>query len=139
MSPESARGSRLARLLILHDREGWAYHRQALALQKHAPARYSVSVAQLDGDCAAAALGGLAVPPDVLFVLPQVRPQGILQFIRERGWPTKVVRGWSSGWPRRIPLFYNNYLDCDRMIINHEAYWQRTGAPAADLDDSQRS
>lgn len=115
-------------LLIIYDLEGWAFHREALALEKYAPPGYAVSVIGLPaGDTAADALGRITVPPDVLYVLPQSRPRGLLQYVRERGWPTKVVRGWSSGWPLRLPLYYDRYRDCHRFIINHEAYWRRSG------------
>ncbi|MFM7074558.1 MAG: hypothetical protein ACKO3G_00635, partial [Planctomycetaceae bacterium] len=79
-------------LLITYDIEGWAYHRRAMALARHAPADFRVRIARLGTEgltpgnrreLVAEALG--EVPPDVVFVLGYHEARGVRRAIRERG------------------------------------------------------
>src|SRR5262245_25775439 len=91
-------------LRILYDVDGWAYHNQALALQKYAPADFTVSIASLRRpDDAPDALG--EQPVDVVFLLGETKTAVVRAALRQRGWRSKLVAEWCNGFPHRIGLF----------------------------------
>lgn len=76
-------------LLITYDIDGWAYHRRAMALARHAPADFRVRIARLETtgmspeQCdlhRADVLGD--EPPDVLFVLCYHQAKGMRESSR---------------------------------------------------------
>ena len=113
-------------LKIIYDVPGWAFHNEALALRKYAPADFEVSVAPLRrGDDPEAALGETAV--DIVFVLPESQTPRVRDVLRTRRRRSILVAGASAGWPLRLDYFYANYRIADVLIINNVAAWKRTG------------
>ncbi len=124
--PEKKAEEALPTLRILYDVAGWAFHHQARALQKYAPADFQVSLAPLRRpEDAATALGETAV--DLVFLLPDSKTQAVREVLRQRGWPSKLVVGWSTGVPRRLATFYELYPKADAWVINNQAYWDTIG------------
>jgi hypothetical protein len=119
----------LPALRILYDVGGWAYHARARALQKHAPADFTVSMAALR-DAAGqrdmnAVLGD--VPVDLVLVLDSGQAARVREAVRARGWRTRILGGWNSGWPHRLPRLFERYRHTDYMIFNNWDCWERTG------------
>jgi len=115
-------------LRILYDVDGWAYHNQALALQKYAPADFDVSIASLPGPAdAAVALGDQ--PVDVLFLLGKSKTQAVRETLQQRGWPSKFAAGWCAGFPRGIDLFNRIRSSADVWIFNNHTTWEAIGRP----------
>jgi len=134
--PGVASGGCVVDLLITYDLEGWAYHRRALALARHAPADFSVRIAPLNTqnrdriDHAAirdAVLGDVA--PDLLFVLCYHQAKGMRQALAERGWHTRLIASWNNGWPSREADFRKVFAHTDAVLINNREYWERAGKP----------
>ena len=115
-------------LRIIYDVDGWAYHHQAAALQKYAPPDFAVSIApygyggSVDAD---AALGDEA--PDVVFLLREFVTPDIAEALRRRRWPSKLVVGWSCGFPRRLGEFYAMRHLADAWIFNNRECWIDSG------------
>jgi glycosyltransferase involved in cell wall biosynthesis len=116
------------RLKVLYDVDGWAYHNEALALQKYAPADFDVSIAPVpDPADAAVALGDR--PVDVVFVLGYVNTPAVREALQRSGWPAKLVAGWCAGFPRGIDLFNRLRRYADAWIINNRTTWEAMGRP----------
>jgi len=116
----------LPSLRILYDVDGWAYHNQALALRKYAPADFDVSIAALARpEDAAVALGD--APVDVVFLLGESKTQAVRETFRQRGWRSKLVAGWCNGFPHRIALFNRMRCAADAWIFNNQTTWEATG------------
>ena len=115
-------------LRIIYDVEGWAYHHQAVAMQKYAPADFTVSLApfpQLGAAEADAALGD--EPADVIFLLREFGTRDLADALRRRRWRSKLVVGWSSGFPRRLGEFYAMRHLAAAWIFNNRACWEGSG------------
>ena len=134
--PGMASGGYLIDLLITYDLEGWAYHRRALALARHAPADCSVRIAPLNTQgrdpvdhvvIRDAVLGDVA--PDLLFVLCYHQAKGMRQALAERGWQTRLIASWNNGWPSREADFRKIFAQADAVLINNREYWERAGKP----------
>lgn len=124
-------------LLITYDIDGWAYHRRAMALARHAPADFRVRIARLETtgmspeQCdlhRADVLGD--EPPDVLFVLCYHQAKGMRELIRRRGWPTRMVVSWNQGWPTRRDDLAKAFASADMVVFNNRDYRERAGCPA---------
>ena len=114
-------------LRIIYDVEGWAYHHQAVALQKYAPADFEVSIAPLMRDGAIdveAALGD--APADMVFLLREFSTRELAEALRRRP-PTTLVVGWSCGFPRRLGDFYAVRHLADGWIFNNRECWIGSG------------
>jgi glycosyltransferase involved in cell wall biosynthesis len=116
-------------LRIVYDVDGWAHHHRARALLKHAPSDFDVSLApcrtttdRLDPHDV---LG--ATPVDLLLVLVAARLAEFRTLLRARGWPTKLVGAWNSGWPRDLGGFHEACRLADLLIVNNQEYWERAG------------
>jgi len=115
-----------ARLRILYDVDGWAYHYTAKALQELAPADFEVSLAPLrHRDGAELALGN--TPADLVFVLDTPKTRVVRQVLQQKGWPSKLVGASNNGLPRGLPEFFQLYEQADAWIINNQAYWVAVG------------
>jgi len=123
-------------LLVTYDIEGWAYHRRATALARHAPADVRVRVARLETTGMSPeerdrhreeVLGD--VPPDVLFVLCYHHAKGMRELIRRRGWPTRLVVSWNQGWPTRRDELVKPFASADMVVFNNRDYRERAGCP----------
>jgi glycosyltransferase involved in cell wall biosynthesis len=113
-------------LRILYDVDGWAFHRRAVALQRHAPAGVAVSLAALPGvEWLDAALG--ASPPDVLFVMPGRKTAAARAALAQRAWATRLVASWNIGWPMWRDDFAIAAAAADAVIFNNRQYWDGTG------------
>ena len=127
---------RMIDLLITFDLEGWAYHRRATALARHAPADFRVRVARLETTGMSpeerdrhreGVLGD--VPPDVLFVLCYHQAKGMGELIRRRGWPTRLVVSWNQGWPTRLDELQKAFAYADMVVFINREYRERAGCP----------
>ena len=123
-------------LLITYDVEGWAFHRRAEALARHAPDDFRVRIARLHTEgftpenrreAVAEALGD--IPPDVVFVLGYHEARGVRRAIRERGWPTRLVVGWNNGWPNRCEELEKAFGPANLVIFNNRDCHERAGRP----------
>lgn len=113
-------------LKIIYDVDGWAYHNEALALQKHAPPDFEVSIASLSRpEEAPMALGD--APVDVVFLLGESKTRAVRRTLQERGRQSKLVAGWCNGFPHRIDLFYRMRHEADAWIFNNQSAWEGTG------------
>jgi glycosyltransferase involved in cell wall biosynthesis len=124
-------------LLITYDLEGWAYHRRASALARHASADFRVRIARLETTGMSPeerdrhreeVLG--EVPPDVLFVLCYHQAKGMHELIRRRGWPTRLIVSWNQGWPTRLNDLPKAFAPADMVVFNNRDYRERAGCPA---------
>lgn len=124
-------------LLVTYDIEGWAYHRRATALARHAPADFRVRIARLEttgmspeqADRHREEVLG-EVPPDVLFVLCYHHAKGMRALIRRRGWRTRLVVSWNQGWPTRLDELAKAFAPADMVVFNNRDYRERAGCPA---------
>lgn len=113
---------------IVYDIRGWAYHNRALALRKHAPPAFDVSLGACPlGEPVSSALGDQA--PDLVFWLPQSRITAARACLIQRGWPSKLVASCNAGWPMRIREFYDAYDQSDFLVFNNKRYADGTGNP----------
>ena len=115
-------------LRIIYDIDGWAYHHQARAIQKYAPPDFEVSIAALEPAARIdvdAALGD--APADVVFLLREFSTRELADALRRRRWPTKLVVGWSCGFPRRLGEFYTLRHLADGWIFNNRECWIGSG------------
>lgn len=120
----------MPKLMIFYDVEGWAFHNRALALRKFAPPGYEVTLRSfLPSRGLTPDLGD--TPPDIIFCLPASGAQVVRSMISARGWPTKLVVAWSTGWPNDLERFHHAYRAADLMIFNHRDYWEKLGKPPA--------
>lgn len=116
-------------LRILYDVDGWAFHHQARALQRHAPSDFTVSLAPLASAVEApAAIGG--EPVDMIFCLPRTKLAAVRAELERRRWGTRLVAGWSAGWPRVADELSRALALADAVIVNNRDYWERAGRPA---------
>jgi glycosyltransferase involved in cell wall biosynthesis len=122
------------RLRIIYDVEGWAYAREARALQKYAPPDFDVSIAPLtraDGvDDPGAVLGH--APFDLVFLMHTSADKARLvnAAIRARGWRPRIVGGWNAGWPLSTAQFPARCREADVVIVNNQQTWERLGRPS---------
>lgn len=113
----------MVRLRILYDVPGWAYHNQALALEKYAPPGVEVSMAALpEAEQAAAALGEREV--DLVFLLAERKTTAVRELLDRRRWTSRLVVGWSSGGRRREELFETCRAAADAWIFNNRGAWE---------------
>jgi len=114
-------------LRIIYDIDGWAYHRNALGLQKYAPADFAVSLAaaQADRSQLAAALG--EEEPDIVYLMVAGWLRPLRALLAERGWQSPVVACWSVGLPLRMALFQRLYDLTDGWILSSHDYWEGIG------------
>ena len=120
------RGEILTTRRIVYDVEGWAYHNRARALQKYAPPDFDVSIGmQGKGGDLGKAVGDREV--DLLFVICLPQAGLVPQLLRARGWKTKLIGSWNSGWPLQIPEFHRVYHSADALVINNQTAWERMG------------
>lgn len=120
-------GAERTSLRIIYDVEGWAYHHQAAAMQKYAPSDFAVSIAPLMRDGAIdvdAALGDQ--PADVVFLLREFSTAEVADALRRRP-ATRLVVGWSCGFPRRLGDFYATRHLADGWIFNNADCWVGSG------------
>lgn len=124
----SRRTTCVKRIKIFYDSPGWAYHRKALSLQSHAPADFATEIGPLRGweDLEE---GLRSEPYDLVFVLPIHETAMVRAAVQGRGWATKVVGSWNSGWPREGADFQRAYEIADAMVVNSKSAWENSGAP----------
>ncbi len=114
------------KLRIVYDVDGWAYHHNALGLQRYAPEDFEISLVRKRGIADPGQLLG-DDPPDAVFLLERTRVSEISRRIRERNWPTAVIAAWSNGWPFRTDTFHHVYRSSDALLICNATYWENTG------------
>jgi hypothetical protein len=115
-------------LRIIYDVDGWAHHHKARALQKYAPADFDVSIAPFrhpQGADADAALGTERV--DLVLLLREVQTRPIAEALQRRHWDSKLVVGWSCGFPRQLGFFYSVRGHADAWIFNNRECWEGSG------------
>jgi glycosyltransferase involved in cell wall biosynthesis len=111
---------------IIYDVDGWAYYHRAVALQKYAPPDFDVSIARVSRrDEPAGELGDREV--DIVLLLTQFEIHRVVRMMKERGWRSRLITSWNSGWPLQIPRFYISYEFADAVIINNRISWDRIG------------
>jgi glycosyl transferase family 1 len=116
----------LPSLKIIYDAKGWAYHNKALALQKYAPSDFEVSIVSLPRpEVAASALEN--EPVDLVFLLGESKVRAVREILQQRRWRSKLVAGWSCGFPHRLGEFYAMRDAADAWIFNNQECWDRTG------------
>jgi hypothetical protein len=113
-------------LRIIYDIDGWAFHRQVLALEKYCPPEFEISTAPWRPSCDLdEAMGDR--PADFVFLMDKSKSTIIREAIIKKDWPCKLVAKWSNGWPHRLELFHKIYNDVDLLLINNKQYWEMTG------------
>ncbi len=129
-------------LRIVYDVDGWAWHRQARCLQKFAAADVDVSLAAaVDHATATERLGD--TEPDIVLVFGSGITRQLRSEIDRRGWATKLVVRWTTGWPDRLPRLATIRELADLIVFNNKDYWHRAGrlpgtsyvSNGVDLDD----
>lgn len=113
---------------IIYDVDGWAYHHDASALQRYAPADFDVSIAPFgdpDGADADAALG--SDPVDLVLLLLEFKTPALVDALRRRHWNSKLLVRWSCGFPRQLGLFYSLRGAADAWIFNNAECWHGSG------------
>lgn len=115
-------------LRILYDVEGWAYHHQAVAMRKYAPPDFAVTIAPLEPVTTAQAEVALGdEPPDVVFLLRESAVGAVADALRRRRWPSRLVVGWSCGFPRRLDELHALRGLADGWIFNNRECWIGSG------------
>ena len=111
---------------IIYGVDGCAYHHDAAALQRYAPADFDVSIAPFrdDGD-ADAALG--SDPVDLILLLRKSKMPALVDALRRRRSDRKLVVRWSSDFPRQLGLFYSLRGAADAWIFSNAECWRRSG------------
>jgi hypothetical protein len=116
-------------LRIVYDVRGWAYHGNALGLQKYAPPDFEVTLAPLrEGNLLLdwnEVLG--SSPPDLLFLFDYGRTARARQELQARGWNTVLMTAWSRGWPSDVARFWPVYCLADAMLVSNLEWWERAG------------
>ena len=113
-------------LRIIYDVDGWAFHRQAVALQKYAPADFEVSLAALSyPKDASRALG--ETPVDLVFLLAARKAKAVRAVLQQRAWHSKLVVGWAQGVSPAIATLHDLYPQADAWIINNQGCWDAIG------------
>ena len=103
---------------IIYDEPGWAFHRQALATARYAPADFTVTLAArpvsgpLDD-----AVG--ETPTDIFFYMPVTRMEEFSEQVARRGWTPFFCGYWSTGWPRYDENFDAYYDEMDAIVCNN--------------------
>ncbi|MDX1501077.1 MAG: glycosyltransferase [Thermoanaerobaculia bacterium] len=114
---------RRADLLIVYDQEGWAYHRRALALARHAPAGLAVELAAQTEP----GLGLERVRPDVVLMLNYVQAARVRHELDRRQDDALLVTSFNTGWPRRRELLAVCGEVSDAVIVVNRETWERAG------------
>jgi hypothetical protein len=101
----------------------------AAALQDSAPADFTVSLAPLGRATeAASALGPL--PPEIIVLLGDFRKIPVRRMraaLRQRGWTSKLVVGWSASLPHGIGALQDLYREADAWMLADRLYWETFG------------
>lgn len=128
-------GNSKYKLKVLYDVDGWAYHHRANALAKYAPPDFDVSLGTFnrhDGHPDAVYNAEIErvlneEEPDIVFALSQTEIVFLRQALIKRGWKTKLVASWNSGWPRRKNEFQPVYEAADAIVVNNFQSWDKLG------------
>ena len=119
----------MARLTILYDVDGWAFHHRARALQKYAPPDFAVTIAAArsapEPDALATLLG--TPPPDIVLCLNGAVLVAVRELVATHRWPTMVVGAWSNGWPYHVARLPELYRAADLLVFNNRACWEAAG------------
>jgi glycosyltransferase involved in cell wall biosynthesis len=109
------------KLLILYDRDGWAYCRRAEALRKHSPEGWQVTVARLG-----TSWPDMGSPADITLLLDYAS----IVPIRHRmihGWTCPLVVSFNAGPMRRRGMWQRVYDAADFVICNSQATYESWG------------
>ena len=116
----------MPRVRIIYDVDGWAYHRRALMLERHAPAGFEFSLAAMAGVTDPHALVG-DEPFDLLLLMARRDTAPIGEVIAARGWSARLVVNWSVGWPHHRESLLAAYRSADAVILTNRGYWEALG------------
>lgn len=108
------------RLLILYDREGFAYHRRAEALKKYAPPDFKVTLTTVGND----ARRELYKAADVIFLLDYAYSVKIREDMREDGADGPLVVSFNAGPLRRRGMWERVYGSADFVVCNSVATYE---------------
>ena len=103
---------------IIYDEPGWAFHHQALAMDKYAPADISVTLSGLSRNGPLDEAVGES-PIDIIFYMPFRRVAEFRALVARRGWTPLFVGYWSTGWPHLHELFDAYYAAVDAVVCNN--------------------
>ena len=123
MSSPAKRLDLPVRLRIIYEKVGWAYYYRALALAKHAPDDFSVSLAGEKDEYQ----GIGAEASDVVFLINYKEARETREALRRMGSGALLVTSFNTGWPRRRELFETCREVCDTTIVNNLESWKRAG------------
>jgi len=111
------------KLRIIYDRIGWAYYHRAMALRRHAPEGFEISLGCVsDLDCG---LG--SEPPDIIFNLCYGMVERTRRRLDELRWRSLLVSSFNTGWPRRREYIESCRRVSDATIINNRQTWEKAG------------
>ena len=97
-------------------------------MRKYAPPDFTVSIAPFGEATPAGADAALGdEPADVVFLLRESLTRELAEALRRRRWPSRLVVGWSSGFPRRLELFHAVRSLADAWIVNNRECWVGMG------------
>lgn len=119
----------MARLKVLYDVDGWAFHKRALALQKYAPSDFEVYISPCRTSQGRLELADVVGDPslDIVFLIDQSSLDHVEVALQRCEVRPKLVVGWNDGWPARLARFYEIRGAVDHVIVNNRQAWRLTG------------
>lgn len=113
---------------IIYDSDGWAFHHQARAIQRHTPPDFEVSIAGCPkGTDPATVLSGSC--PDLLLWFPYSRTTAVREILQKQKKNPVLVICWSIGWPRDFEKFPACHAAADWTVFNNRVCWEHAGSP----------
>lgn len=108
-------------LLIVYDVDGWAYHHQAKAMAKYAPADFRVVVSNRYE----ALLKTQSF--DVIFFMPFNHIARLRKMCRQLGQEPVIVTYYSLGWGYANDWLQEPLQLADMVVINNYGMWDKSG------------
>jgi glycosyltransferase involved in cell wall biosynthesis len=111
---------------FLYDAVGWAYYNNGRDLRKYAPPDFRVTLGRfLDDSDLPEAFG--PEEPDFVVLNRIASIARVKSALDSRGWHSKIIAVWSTGWPRRIEALTKVLKHADLICFVNEAYWRNVG------------
>lgn len=119
----------MASVKVVYDVRSGDAGKQAAALQGSAPADFTVSLAPIRR--AAEAVSALGPrPAEIIVLLGDFRTISVRRVraaLRQRGWPAKLVVGWSASLPHGLGALQDLYREGDAWMLASRLYWETFG------------
>lgn len=106
---------------LLFDAPGWAYYWRCLALQKHAPLDFSVSIGADYGQALK------QKPHDIVLQNAFSYAGDVKKCIMRHGYKTMIVSVYTVGWGYNNKWLDHAIRDSDFVIVNNVEMWEKYG------------